>query len=232
MKIDIHDVGHGACAVITSSGGRLTMIDVGHSTDPLWRPSDHYAGRPLHVIVSNLDDDHVSDLEGLLERVPIQSLSINPTVTAPVLDAIKRLKNAGPLRPGLIRLIQLMREYSLGAAPVVEPGFEVRHYYNHFPKFQDTNNLSLVTVVDFGDLRVLFSGDMEDDGWSTLLKQPDFVYDLRGVRVFVASHHGREGGCSEELFRYFRPAVVVISDKRIIHETQKGTTSWYAIRVE
>lgn len=231
MNIDIHDVGHGACAVITSPSGRLTMIDAGHSTDPLWRPSDHYAGKPVHLIISNLDNDHVSDLHRLLDRASVQTLSVNPTIPGIALDAIKRFKNAGPFPPGLAKLIQLMRARSFDAASVVERSFALRHYYNRFPKFSNTNNLSLVTIVDFGDLRVLFSGDMENDGWSALLTQPAFANDLQGVHVFVASHHGREGGCSEDLFRRFRPEVVVISDKGIIHETQQGTANWYASRV-
>src|SRR3546814_6192498 len=77
---------------------------------------------------------------------------------------------------------------------------------------------------------ILFGGDMEEAGWRLLLQRPYFREMLGHVKVYVASHHGRENGCCEELFYYMRPDVVIISDYEHRHDTQK-TTAWYANRV-
>jgi beta-lactamase superfamily II metal-dependent hydrolase len=74
---------------------------------------------------------------------------------------------------------------------------------------------------------------MEIAGWKNLLKDPAFVRAIGEVNVFVASHHGRENGCCEELFSQtnLKPAVVIISDSGIQHATQE-TVAWYRSRVK
>jgi|GEM_PF-715376 hypothetical protein len=61
------------------------------------------------------------------------------------------------------------------------------------------NNLSLVTFVKCGHHKIIFPGDMETEGWRRLLQNPEFVHELNGVNLFVASHHGRENGYCEEV---------------------------------
>jgi beta-lactamase superfamily II metal-dependent hydrolase len=77
----------------------------------------------------------------------------------------------------------------------------MRYLWNKYPTdFDDENNLSLVVVLNAHALTICFPGDMEVAGWKSLLKNPSFVDAIGGVNVFVASHHGRENGCCEELF--------------------------------
>jgi beta-lactamase superfamily II metal-dependent hydrolase len=97
-------------------------------------------------------------------------------------------------------------------------------YYNRYPNdFTDENNLSLALFVHYPRLSVLFPGDMEKTGWKKLLENPYFTADLRRVHILVASHHGRENGCCEELFSVtgWRPQIVIISDDYKQYETQE-----------
>ena len=66
-----------------------------------------------------------------------------------------------------------------------------------------------------------------------MLRNPAFVEAMGAVNVLVASHHGRENGCSGQLFSRtgLNPAIVVISDSGIEHATQE-TVSWYAARTQ
>jgi beta-lactamase superfamily II metal-dependent hydrolase len=106
-------------------------------------------------------------------------------------------------------------------APPVFPNTAFSCYYHDFPKFTDTNNLSVVTFVHYLDFTIVFTGDIEKAGWLEHLKNPSFTADLAKVKVFVASHHGRENGYCSEVFKFCNPDIVVISDKEIVHETQK-----------
>jgi beta-lactamase superfamily II metal-dependent hydrolase len=45
----------------------------------------------------------------------------------------------------------------------------------------------------------MFTGDLEKAGLAELLKNPDFRQALQATNVYIASHHGRESGCSEEV---------------------------------
>jgi len=96
--------------------------------------------------------------------------------------------------------------------------------------FVDTNNLSLVTLVSYGGFAILFPGDLERAGWSRLLAdQPRLRWWLPQVNVFVTSHHGRDNGCSDDLFNGWRPQLFVISDAVVQHGTQQ-TGDWYRNR--
>lgn len=92
---------------------------------------------------------------------------------------------------------------------------------NSYPDFTDTNNLSFTVFIKYGGFKILFPGDMEKDGWQALLTKPAFVQELAGTDILVASHHGRENGFCEDIFDYFTPLAVVISDKSIVHSTQE-----------
>ncbi len=69
----------------------------------------------------------------------------------------------------------------------------------------------------------MFTGDLEKTGFATLIKNNEsFRQALQGTNVYVAAHHGRESGCSEEILPYLTNVYyVVISDKGYAHDTQK-----------
>jgi len=45
--------------------------------------------------------------------------------------------------------------------------------------------------------------------------------ELAKVKIFVASHHGRESGYCPEVFDLCAPEIVIISDEGIQYETQE-----------
>src|SRR3990172_8012895 len=67
----VFDVEHGACAMMSSpTGERIAMIDCGHNATTEWRPSTYIRhnlqrSRLDYLFVTNADQDHLSDLEGL-----------------------------------------------------------------------------------------------------------------------------------------------------------------------
>jgi hypothetical protein len=83
----------------------------------------------------------------------------------------------------------------------------------------------------FWFFKILFGGDLPDNGWCNLLKNEEFRSAIKGTNVFKVSHHGRAEGCSDELFKHISPKLCIISDKPI-DETNKNTvsTSWYEDR--
>ncbi len=66
MFLDIYDVEHGACALITTSNGRRVLIDSGHNGGTGWRPGTFLRNAGIAEIdrlcVTNYDEDHVSGL--------------------------------------------------------------------------------------------------------------------------------------------------------------------------
>lgn len=231
MKIEIHDVGHGGCAVVTCPNGARIMIDCGFGSERKWFPSVHYFGQFVDVLViSNLDRDHVDDLPYVWKNVTLGSIYSNPTVNA---DALAAMKRQHGMDEGLRQVHDILKQFGPGHIGKMADSGNVTAwaYHNRYDSdFVDPNNLSVATFVRWGNFTILFAGDLEKAGWQHLLRIPAFVADLSTVRILVASHHGRESGCCDDVFKIVRPEIVIFSDGRKQHETQE-TDAWYRRRV-
>jgi beta-lactamase superfamily II metal-dependent hydrolase len=233
MYLEIFDVEHGACALISTSNGKRVMIDCGHNATTNWRPGSALIARGIYwldrLYVTNFDEDHVSGYPNLIDNVSIGTLYRNPSV-APAI--IRYLKTENGMGAGIERLVLSMEHrFTGGPPPAIEDygdtSFSV--YWSNYGVygvlgggFTDANNLSLVVFVTCGQHKFVFPGDMEKEGWQQLLQNDAFVAELRGVNVFVASHHGRENGYCEEVLNLCPGIeVVIISDKKMGYQSQE-----------
>lgn len=231
--LEIFDVQHGQCALLSSDAGAHMLIDCGSNGTTGWRPSSMLKWRGIgfldELMITNYDEDHACDLVGVRRAASIGILTRNPTVCG---ADLYRLKSSGGMGAGIEALAGMTRAYSGGGEPSWPDydGMTYRLFYNSYPgDFDDENNLSLVAVMRWPGgnglpgFSIVFAGDMEVPGWRRLLQRPDFVAEMRrGVSVFVASHHGRRNGYCRDLFDVtgVSPEVFVISDCGIQHATQ------------
>jgi beta-lactamase superfamily II metal-dependent hydrolase len=232
MRIDIFNVGHGQCAVITAPNGRRMMLDCGDrwGDDRFWTPSLHFFRQTIDLLaLMNLDEDHLRDFKNVMHDCTVPWVLSNPTVGPREFAALKK-DGMGPGAQAVAAwLAQLKNPF-----PGPQPDFgdvQIRWYYPFFvPGAENnTNDLSLAVIAQFGAFKILFAGDLEVAGWRRLLTIPSFRQDVQNVSVFVASHHGRESGCCTDLFELFRPQLVIISDDGRQYDSQ-DTDDWYRTR--
>ena len=222
MRIHIFDVEHGECSAIETPSGHLILIGLGHNSTTGWRPSDWVRQRnqrPSLVVLTNLDRDHVSDIENFEPHLRPESLMANRHIDPGWLKALK-IRESGQVDQAVETALNWMSSVYTGGPFVRDYGMEIQYFYNSPAQFQDTNNLSVVTFIKHNQCRVLFPGDLESAGWKALLSNPAFVMCLSQTNLLVASHHGRAGGYCAEIFQHCRLQAVVISDKAIVHDTQ------------
>ena len=227
LRIKIFDVAHGNCAYVVTPNNQTIMIDAGHDGDNgmfPWREirahHDTIRKENLTLFVnSNADHDHVSNLHEVYPQLSPRILRKNPTIDSALINREKEQ----PLTNGLEALCTMCDRYTSTVADPDFGGVTVRSFHTPFADAGDTNNASLATFVNYGSFSTLFPGDLEAKGWRLLLQQPDFVEMLKGVTVFVASHHGRENGYCPEVFTEAgcNPFVFIVSDKVIEHGTQE-----------
>ena len=234
MEIKIFDVSHGFCAYLIADNGNIMLFDCGHNERTNFRPSIYLPRSGCtaieHLIIHNFDQDHVSDLHNLIEVLPVQLLFRNRSITPEVLTRIKQ--ESGLITSAMQAAIDLHARYIHEEPnPPVFPNIEFECFCNSYPTFTDTNNLSLVAFMHYDGMGIIFPGDLEKAGWNELLSLPSFQNHLRRVTVFVASHHGRENGYCEEIFNYCTPKIIIISDKEVVHETQKNKYSSHAVGI-
>ncbi len=221
MRFEVLNVEHGFAAYAQANDGSVLLFDCGQS--PTCRPSDYLPGRGIHAIrrffVTNYDEDHIGDLPRLRERVAIEILTRNPSVTSAQLRSLK----TPPISQAMRQLLEMIDGYTDEVAShQLEPqGLRVWTFHNSYPTFTDTNNLSLLSFLDVGAVSFVIPGDLERAGWLCLLGNPLVRILLRRINVFVASHHGRESGYCKEVFDHCAPSLVVMSDGEVEYDTQR-----------
>jgi len=231
MELRIFDVSHGFCAYLIADNGNVMLFDCGHNQETGFRPSNYL---PAHgcsgienLIIQNFDQDHVSDLPNVLAKLPVTEFFRNPSFTQQQLSAIKL--ESGPLTAAMQAAIAMHGTYIHQVVnPPPFPNIDFQTFWNPYPTFTDTNNLSLVSFVVYDGMSIIFPGDLEEAGWIELLKDASFRANLAKTNIFIASHHGRTTGYCAEVFKYCHPDIVLISDKEITHDTQEQDYSAHA----
>lgn len=229
MKFTVHNVGHGGCVSFIHNNGKVMLWDCGHQEN--YRPSSFLPEMGIREIqyffVTNYDEDHISDLPDLRSSVRLKSMYRNKSISADVLRALKL--QGGPISSAMDSMIDMISTYTGGPLnPVPDfSGARFGTFHNNYGnEFADTNNISLVTFFECGGVKFIIPGDLEKKGWLSLLSRQDFVNELAGVNVFIASHHGRESGYCKEVFGICKPDVIVFSDSEIKHATQEVTQQY------
>ena len=226
MRFEILNVKHGFAAYAIASDGSVLLFDCGHSQ--ACRPSEFLSGRGIRTIqrlfITNYDEDHIGDLPNLRQMLSVRVLSRNSSLSSAQLRNLK----TPPISVAMESLLEMIDSYTHGvsSAELEPPGVRVATVHNDYPRFTDTNNLSLLTFLDVGSMSFVLPGDLERVGWLALLANSRVCNLLAKADVFVASHHGRESGYCREVFDHCRPSLVVMSDSPVEFDTQKMASSY------
>jgi len=231
MELRIFNVSHGFCAYLIADNRNVMLFDCGFNERTGFRPSNHLSQSGCNgiecLVVHNFDQDHIADLPQIVANFDITLFHRNRSITA---EQLRRMKEeAGGVTNAMESLLSLHQRYVYEVQnPPVFQNVQLKSYSNRYGEFDDTNNLSLVCFIKYDGLTILSPGDMEVDGWIKLLEDDRFTADLSEVDIFIASHHGRQSGYCAEVFDYCSPDIVIISDKELLHETQKQNYAQHA----
>lgn len=212
LEVTALAVGDGDAYLIRAPSGRCLLLDSGSRSlsevgEQVLVPNLLLLGvrRLEAVIVTHPDSDHVNGLPEVLEALPVRRL-LDPelpgenTAYQQVIEICKS-KNIPryPLRAG--HVINLDKRTRLR---VLAPGARLLAGTS-----SDTNNNCVVSLLEFGRTRMLFTGDLEAEGEAALLARGN---DLR-ADVLTAAHHGSRTGTGSALLDAVQPRITVISSR-------------------
>lgn len=84
----------------------------------------------------------------------------------------------------------------------------------YFEKSTKSNNLSICLEIEFGESKVLLTGDLEENGEQELLlfySSEENNELLKNISLFKAGHHGSAGSNSKSFIDYIKPKYVMIT---------------------
>jgi len=213
IRILTFDVKHGNCHAIWSPSGKLVVIDIGTSDDfsPMkWMKSQNLKTIDL-LILTHPHDDHLrgfTDSDGMTVKFLHRPKNI-PANLITELDA--DLKKAWERYDAHYSAPVPDADKFYDASSAAFDGLSLR-FFGGKSDSANLNNYSVVTVLDYAGLKVVFPGDLENLGWTALLKDETFKKAIQGTQILVAAHHGREAGWCAELFDYIAPQLILVSD--------------------
>ena len=202
LNAEVLDVGQGQ-SVILSSQGDFALTDCGSLNR--WKDAGGIAAEALqsagcrqlrYLLLTHYDYDHVSGVQGLLERVGAETLLCPPD--GGDTDAQAAILAAAEANGTEVRFITEETTLPLGEATLTV-----------YPPLGDdsSNERGLVYLVSAGDYDLLITGDIDAEMERRLIER----YDLPDIEALVVGHHGSKYSTSSELLDALRPETAFIS---------------------
>lgn len=260
LKIWFLDVGHGDCSYIELPNGARMMIDCGcgedhwpskllkyYKVNKVENPApipNHPSGYAIdNLVISHPHGDHIGDIEAIHDEIGFFLLTGNYTnfidrIAIEQIDFRKRGQYAAKKFVGIVK--EYTGKYDASedrvvAAAAAKPACIVKkRRFIEYEEGIDLNELSHFVSFEIGNHKVLFTGDMTSKGIGKILASDQanlFKEFVKGTTVLKIPHHGRENGCSQEMFDAFgsKPLLCIASDE-VLNEKNEGTSNiqWYS----
>jgi len=196
LQVHFIDVGQGDSILVRTPEGANLLFDGGANTDSLRYLEDLGIRRLDAVFISHFHDDHLKGVLSILERIPVQLLLFGPAQEAPT------------------ELLTLLREQGIPWREV-SAGFRLTSGQTIVEIIAPStaaisdwkmNDQSLVELLIFGRTRLLFPGDIEEQGRTTLAQNGNLQAD-----VLKVPHHGSSTSLDDRLLDQVIPRIAVIS---------------------
>lgn len=153
------------------------------------------------MVATHPHGDHIGGLPSILEAFPVENVWSGPIpyyndYVYSFLDGVESQNLS-------IEYPQPGDTFTLGSATITVLG-PVKTQY------ADTNDLSLVLMIQYGDTRFLFTGDMEQIGENDMLDYWGEDFDF-SADVLKVGHHGSYSSTHYRFLREVMPTYAVIS---------------------
>lgn len=209
VEVTFLDVGQGDAVFLRTEAGTTCLIDGGSTTVSdvgTYRLLPFLKSRGVssldYLFLSHMDADHINGAEELLKDqfrgIPIRHLCLS---ALPGDETRERLEKEA-------RLFGTELCYISRGTVFREKGAEIRCLSPvKDQKKEDENENSEVLMVEISGLRILFTGDLGEEGEQELLEAGT---DLRAA-VLKVGHHGSRFSSGEDFLEAVSPGFAVIS---------------------
>ncbi len=218
LTITFLDVGQGDCAFLQAPDGTTLLIDGGSSdlsSAAEQRLIPFLEARRIdrldYVFISHTDVDHTNAIAAFLEAGYWVGACILPALPASLSAEESYLRFQALVKSYQIPLYTFSAgdrfsqgELSLLCLAPLSPAEDQASAY------ASLNNASQVLLLEYQDVRVLFTGDCGEEG-EELLVQELKKQGIASCHLLKAGHHGSSSSTSEALLDQLRPGAAVIS---------------------
>lgn len=202
------DVGQGDCVfwklpdgtTFLSDGGSTSVTDVGNYRIAPFLKAEGVC-RIDYLLISHMDQDHISGLKELLEDGSIQ-------VGQALLPGLQVKDDAYLEMEALLENANVEKIFLNSGDRAERGSYSMRCLWPPTEgQTDDRNEMSLVMEVEYGAFRMLLTGDIDEQTERRLAASGQ----LESVDVLKVAHHGSRYSSTTEFLQQVTPAVSLIS---------------------
>ncbi|NLC68903.1 MAG: DNA internalization-related competence protein ComEC/Rec2 [Clostridiaceae bacterium] len=215
LEVVFLDVGEGDCAFIKTPSGKTLLIDGGgkKGSDP--GSADSMGNRTIipflleygitrldAVVATHAHDDHLNGIIPVLEQIKVEMFIMPGYVIGDEFDralnaCARRKINVIPVREGDSMLLGKDVRIEILNPPAGAKNGEL-----------SLNNSSIVLILKYRDVEILFTGDIEGEIEARLARS--ILHDTR-ADVLKVPHHGSDTSSTPVFLEKVHPKVAVVS---------------------
>jgi len=225
VEVVFWDVQHGNASYIKSPNGRHIVIDLGTGSyannDQIFSPLLHLKNRYNvaqldYIIVTHPHLDHIDDILNFDYLSPIVFRRPSHLSKEDILSGVREED-----RQKFDKYLEINNRYNepLGENNPNDPsipdnygGLIVNDFTSISCSTSNINDHSIVTVISYAGIKVIFSGDNELASFNELMENEQFVNVVKDADILLAPHHGRNSGYHNDFVSIVNPRLVIISD--------------------
>ena len=218
LRVTVIDVGQGTASLLELPEGYTILIDGGGFSDNSIFDVGARVIAPLlwhrkimsvdMIILSHANSDHLNGLIYVAEHFDVQTIWTNgqPRPNAGYRQLISVIERQGIKHPSYQ---ELARSHTINGV-TVQILYPPRDYLarSESEKWRNTNNNSMVVRTRFGEVSILFPGDIMARAEKELRHLQN---QSMNSQVLMAAHHGSNTSNTDALIGAVRPEVIVIS---------------------
>lgn len=229
QKVKFLDVGHGDSSIIylyngSSENENIVIVDIVDS-DKLLKELERHKVKVIDlIIISHSDADHCRGVNDFLEKFMtvgiVKNICFNPDKRQPTKTMRLFFKKFIEIyRSKRVTLLAGQNNTSIQKRELISNGYSklflvypnmaesTEAYLNN-----DTNNTSIVCLLENKVCNILFSGDLEESGWEKLLERmPGLGCDILKMPHHGAFYDGKSGMGLRRILEVLNPKNVIIS---------------------
>lgn len=231
------DVQHGLATYIKSPNNRHIVIDLGTGDysgknlefSPLKHLKYKYGINRLdYVIITHPHLDHIDDILNFDLLNPKVLCRPQHLTNEEVMKGVREQDKAK-----FKKYCDINDYYTTGVEGGPDDPVNIDNYGSM--KFQifltyscphdNFNNHSIITVIEFANMKVVIPGDNEKCSYDELLHRESFKLAIKDADILLAPHHGRVSGYNNDFINLVNPRLTVVSDGRFMDTSANGRYS-------